>query len=35
MKEGAVDPFDGWHFNAAGYLKSWQRMCKVTEEKIL
>jgi len=27
MKEGAVDPFNGWHFNAAGYLNSWQRMC--------
>jgi len=26
MKEGAVDPFNGWHFNAAGYLNSWQRM---------
>jgi len=27
MKEGAVDPCNGWHFNAAGYLNSWQRMC--------
>jgi len=27
MKEGAVDPLNGWHFNAAGYLNSWQRMC--------
>jgi len=27
MKEGDVDPFNGWHFNAAGYLKNWQRMC--------
>jgi len=27
MKEGAVDPFKGWHFNAAGYLNSWQWMC--------
>jgi len=27
MKEGAVDLFIGWHFNAAGYLNSWQRMC--------
>ena len=27
MKEGAVDPFNGWHFNAAGYLNSWQQMC--------
>jgi len=24
MKEGAVDPFNGWNFNAAGYLNSWQ-----------
>jgi len=21
MKEGAVDPLNGWHFNAPGYLK--------------
>jgi len=27
MKEGAVDPLNGWHFKAAGYLNSWQRMC--------
>jgi len=27
MKEGTVDPFNGWHFNAAGYLNTWQRMC--------
>ena len=27
MKEGAVDPLYGWHFNAAGYLNSRQRMC--------
>jgi len=27
MKEGAVDPFNGWNFKAAGYLNSWQRMC--------
>jgi hypothetical protein len=27
MKEGALDPLNGWHFNAPGYLKSWQRMC--------
>jgi len=27
MKEGAVDPFNGWHFNAAGYLNGWQWMC--------
>jgi len=27
MKEGAVDPFNGWHFNATGYLNSWQQMC--------
>jgi len=27
MKEGAVDPLNGWHFSAAGYLNSWQRMC--------
>jgi len=26
MKEGAVGPFNGWHFNAAGYLNSRQRM---------
>jgi hypothetical protein len=27
MKLGAVDPLNGWHFNAPGYLNSWQRMC--------
>jgi hypothetical protein len=27
MKEGAVDPLNGWHFKAPGYLNSWQRMC--------
>ena len=27
MKEGAVDPLNGRHFNATGYLNSWQRMC--------
>jgi len=27
MKEGAVGPLNGWHFNAPGYLNSWQRMC--------
>jgi len=27
MKEGAVDPLKGWHFNAPGCLSSWQRMC--------
>jgi len=27
MKEGAVDPLKGWHFNAPRYLNSWQRMC--------
>jgi len=27
MKEGAVDLLNGWHFNAPGYLNSWQRMC--------
>jgi len=27
MKEGAVDPLNGQHFNAPGYLNSWQRMC--------
>jgi hypothetical protein len=27
MKEGAVDPFNGWNFKAPGYLNSWQRMC--------
>jgi hypothetical protein len=26
-KEGAVDPLNGWHFNARGYLNIWQRMC--------
>jgi len=25
MKEGAVDPLNGWHFNAPGYLNSRQR----------
>jgi hypothetical protein len=24
MKEGAVDPLNGWHFNAPVYLNSWQ-----------
>jgi len=27
MKEGAVDPINGWNFNAPVYLNSWQRMC--------
>jgi len=27
MKEEAVDPLNGWHFNSPGYLNSWQRMC--------
>jgi len=27
MKEGVVDPLNGWHFNAPGYLNSWQQMC--------
>jgi len=27
MNEGAVDHLNGWHFNAPGYLNSWQRMC--------
>jgi len=27
MKEGAVDPLNGWHFNVSGYLNSWQQMC--------
>jgi len=27
MKAGAVDPLNGRHFNAPGYLNSWQRMC--------
>jgi len=27
MKEGAVDPLNGRHFNAPGYLNSWQWMC--------
>jgi len=27
MKEGAVDPLNGRHFNDRGYLNSWQRMC--------
>jgi len=27
MKEGAVDPLNGWHFNAPGYLNSWQQTC--------
>jgi len=27
MKEGAVDPLNGWHFNVPGYLNSWQQMC--------
>jgi len=25
--KGVVDPLNGWHFNAFGYLNSWQRMC--------
>jgi len=27
MKAGAVNPLNGRHFNARGYLNSWQRMC--------
>jgi len=27
MKEGAVDPLNGWHFNDPGYLNRRQRMC--------
>ena len=27
MKEEAVDPLNARHFNAPGYLNSWQRMC--------
>jgi hypothetical protein len=27
MKEGAMDTLNGWHFNAPGYLNSWQRTC--------
>jgi len=27
MKEGAVDPLNGRHFNTPGYLYSWQRLC--------
>jgi len=27
MKEGAVDPLNGWHFNASRYFSSWQQMC--------
>jgi len=27
MKDGAGDPLNGWHFKAAGYLNSQQRMC--------
>jgi len=27
MKEEAVDLLNGWHFNAPGYLNSWQKMC--------
>jgi len=27
MKAGAVDPLNGRHFNAPGYLNNWQRMC--------
>jgi len=27
MKEGAVAALNGRHFNAPGYLNSWQRMC--------
>jgi len=27
MKEGALDPLNGRHFYAGGYLNSWQQMC--------
>jgi len=27
MKEVAVDPLNGWHFNTPGYLNSWQWTC--------
>jgi len=27
MKERAVDPLNGRHFNVPGYSNSWQRMC--------
>jgi len=27
MKGAAVDPLNGQHFSAPGYLNSWQRMC--------
>jgi len=27
MKEEAVDPLNGLHFNAPEYLNSWQIMC--------
>jgi len=27
MKEGAVGPLNGWHFNAPGYLNGRQQMC--------
>jgi len=27
MTEGTVDPLNGWHFKAVGYLNSRQRMC--------
>jgi hypothetical protein len=27
MKEGALDPLNGWHFKAPWYLNSWQRIC--------
>jgi len=27
MIEGAVDPLNGQHFSAPGYLNSWQCMC--------
>jgi len=27
MNEEAVDPLNGWHINAPGYLNSWQWMC--------
>jgi len=26
MKEGAVDPLNGWHFNAPGYLNGQRQM---------
>jgi len=27
VKEGSVDPLNGRHFSAPGYLNSWQQMC--------